>query len=290
MMTDAFAHWIRDLGVDGFRVDAAWGIERRRPSYWPAWRREVTRIKADLLLLGEAPAYDGYYFHNGFDAAFDWSGSVGHWSWQGAFDEPQIAAEWLRPALTNHGKGYDPKALILRFLNNNDTGVRFIDQHGPDVTKLAAALEFTVAGIPLMFAGDEIGARYEPYSDLHKIAWKDRFGLRPWYDDLIRLRHTVPALWSNRMVMLDAQNVAVVAYVRPAVDGGNPVLVLINFGRAAPVTIVADPSLEGFVSGRALADLLGGGEVRLSRSPGGDVSVRVPSKTALVLTPAGGPS
>jgi cyclomaltodextrinase / maltogenic alpha-amylase / neopullulanase len=287
MMTEAFAYWVREFDVDGFRVDAAWAIERRRPSYWPEWRRELKRIKADLFLLGEAPAYDGYYFHNGFDAAFDWSGSVGHWAWTGAFDEPQVAAEWLNRALTNNGKGYDPKALILRFLNNNDTGARFVDKYSADIQRLASALEFTVAGVPLMFAGDEIGASYEPYSTLHRIPWKDRFELRPWYDSLIRLRHTVPALWSNRMTLLDPQNIAVVAYVRPAADGGDAVLVLINFGRGAPLTIVSDPALDPF-GGSSFRDLLGGGEVPVSRARNGDLSLRIPAKTAFVLTPGTG--
>ena len=288
MMTEAFAYWVREFDVDGFRVDAAWGIERRRPGYWPEWRRELKRIKADLFLLGEAPAYDGYYFHNGFDAAFDWSGSVGHWAWTGAFDEPQVAAEWLNRALTNNGKGYDPKAVILRFLNNNDTGARFVDKYSADIQKLASALEFTVAGVPLMFAGDEIGASYEPYSTLHRIPWRDRFELRPWYDDLIRLRHTVPALWSNRMTLVDPQNIAVVAYVRPADEGSDPILVLVNFGRGAPVTIVSDPALGPFGRPESLRDLLTGGEVPVSRGKNGDLSLRIAAKTALVLTPGPG--
>src|SRR5206468_2294976 len=29
MITEAFVHWIRDYGIDGFRVDAAWCVERR---------------------------------------------------------------------------------------------------------------------------------------------------------------------------------------------------------------------------------------------------------------------
>jgi cyclomaltodextrinase len=288
MMTEAFAYWVREFDVDGFRVDAVWGIERRRPGYWPEWRRELKRIKADLFLLGEGPAYDGYYFHNGFDAAFDWSGSVGHWAWTGAFDEPQVAAEWLNRALTNNGRGYDRKALILRFLNNNDTGARFVDKYSADIQKLASALEFTVAGVPLMFAGDEIGASYEPYSTLHRIPWRDRFELRPWYDDLIRLRHTAPALWSNHMSLLDPQNIAVVAYVRPAHDGGGPLLVLINFGRGAPVTIVDDPALDPFGRSGPLRELLAGEEIAVSRARNGDLSLRIPAKTALVLTPGPG--
>jgi pimeloyl-ACP methyl ester carboxylesterase len=88
----------------------------------------------------------------------------------------------------------------MRFLNNNDTGARFVDQHGPKVTKVAATMQFTLPGIPAMFAGDEIGASYEPYSNLTPIPWRDRHGLRSHYERLIELRHTLPALTSAGFV------------------------------------------------------------------------------------------
>src|SRR5207247_7226217 len=39
MIIEASLHWIRDFGIDGFRVDAAWGVQRRRPGFWAEWRR-----------------------------------------------------------------------------------------------------------------------------------------------------------------------------------------------------------------------------------------------------------
>ncbi len=39
MMIEAFSYWVREFDVDGFRVDAAWAIQERRPEFWPEWRR-----------------------------------------------------------------------------------------------------------------------------------------------------------------------------------------------------------------------------------------------------------
>ena len=77
------------------------------------------------------------------------------------FDFPSEIGGLLGPAITNDPKGYAKDAIVLRFINNNDTDVRFVDQYGAGMTRVAATLQFTVPGIPAMFAGDEIGARLE---------------------------------------------------------------------------------------------------------------------------------
>ncbi len=38
MVTEASLYWLDQLGVDGYRVDAAWGVRRRQPAFWPLWR------------------------------------------------------------------------------------------------------------------------------------------------------------------------------------------------------------------------------------------------------------
>lgn len=81
-MIEAFAHWVREFGVDGFRVDVSWGVRERAPEFWPRWREELKRIDPDLLLIAEAAARDGYYFSHGFDAAYDWTEQLGQWAWR----------------------------------------------------------------------------------------------------------------------------------------------------------------------------------------------------------------
>ncbi|HEX5936585.1 MAG TPA: alpha-amylase family glycosyl hydrolase [Actinomycetota bacterium] len=288
MITEAFSYWIREFDVDGFRVDAAWGIERRAPDYWPDWREELKRIKPDLLLLAEATARESYYFRSGFDVGYDWTDHPGEWPWQDLWTFPQEVQPLLTPTLTNRGNGYPRDAIVLRFLNNNDTGERFVDQHGVKLTRVASALQFTVAGLPLLFAGDEIGIRYEPYSDLDPIPWEDRHGLREWYDRLIELRRRFPALSSREMRMLSSDWGSVVSYVRPGVPGGSPVLVVLNFSRKAEPTIEPSPALKQLLAAGPLEDVLTG--QRFTFAPGEPLRLTMPAASVRVLVPAGASS
>jgi glycosidase len=96
---------VRDIGVDGFRMDVAWGVKGRRPDFWPRWRREMKRINPDLFLLAEASGVDPYYFANGFDVAYDWTRSLGQWAWSSGFDFPQEAGPLLRERDHERRKG-----------------------------------------------------------------------------------------------------------------------------------------------------------------------------------------
>ena len=217
--------------------------------------------------------------------AYDWTTHPGQWEWQGVFGFPQDAGALLGPAITNAPRGYPRNALIMRFLDNNDTEFRFVDEYDPRLTRVAATLQFTLPGVPEIFAGDEIGASYQPYSNLTPISWKDRFGLRPFYTTLIRLRHTEPSLTSRALDLLGASPDSTFAYVRPASDGGPPVLVLLNFGRKTRISIHRTAALDAFVGG-AMRDLLTGHATALDVAAK-TISTSMPSDSMLVLVPGG---
>jgi glycosidase len=229
---EAFLYWVRDFGVDGFRVDACWGVKLRRPDFWPEWRRELKRIKPALLLIAEASARDPYWFTSGFDAAYDWTDGLGRWAWERVFDDPDRIAARLQAALTNKGRGFHEDALILRFLNNNDTGKRFITRHGVGMERVAAALLLTLPGIPCIYTGQEYGAEFEPYAWGGPILWEDKHGVRGYYRHLVSLRRQVPSLHSPHWEILQLRaSQQVFGYARYGAPGDPPALVLLNFSR-----------------------------------------------------------
>ena len=288
MITGAFVHWVRDLGIDGFRVDAAWGVKKRRPGFWPELRQAVKRVNPDVLMLAEASAVDPYYFSHGFDVGYDWTNKPGQWAWTSAFDFPSETGSLLGPAITNGSKGYAPDAIVMRFINNNDTGVRFVDQYGAPMTRVAAVLQFTLPGIPEMFAGDEIGASYEPYSNLAPIPWKDRHGLMPLYERLIRLKHETPSLNGHDIDLLETTAGSTVAYVRPPSGAGQPVLVILNFSKKQPgFSMTMTPNLAATVGDGTMHDLLTGKTVHLEVHANA-VSFPLGGTEAFVLQPGGG--
>lgn len=124
-ITDAMLGWVRTYDVDGFRVDAAWAVQQRRPGFWPELRRRLDEVKPGTMLLAEASARDPYWQRAGFDAAYDWTGELGRWAWKDVFRGTRASVERLHTALaasTDAARG--ASTLTMRFVDNNDTGDR----------------------------------------------------------------------------------------------------------------------------------------------------------------------
>jgi len=284
-MLEAFSYWVREFDVDGFRVDACWGVKLRRPDFWPEWRREMKRIKPDLLLLAEAGARDPYWFTHGYDAAYDWTDELGQWALGGVFEDPKQIASRLHGALTNEGRGFHEDALIFRFLNNNDTGPRFITRYGLELERVAAAMLLTLPGIPCVYMGQEAGLEFEPYGTVGPLSWDDGHGLRSYYARLIALRRGVSALHSREWEILEARSEGqVYAYARFDGHGGVPALVVLNF---SPVETEAEVGLSErskvFAGSGALMDVLGGEEVPVAAGAEGAIRLRLPALSARIL-------
>jgi glycosidase len=275
LVMEAFAYWVREFDVDGFRVDAAWGPKQRAPEFWPRWRAELKRIKPDLLLLAEASTRDPYYGHHGFDAAYDWTGNLGEWAWRDAFEDQPNTARRLRFAIEASAPSEIP---VFRFLENNDTGPRFRSRYGIGRTRVAAAMLLTLPGIPALYTGEEVGAAYEPYRDPRQIRWDDPFQLREWYQRLIALRREHAALRTHDIRMLDvAEGQNVLAYLRPADASSDSVLVLLNYGKSAADVPIPHDIVEKLSGGR-LSDLLTGDSVGA-----GDGNIRLGGETVRIL-------
>jgi len=260
-MLAAVSHWLRDYHVDGFRLDAAWAVRQRDPRFWPRLRARLGRIDPNVVLIAEASGRDGYYVTHGFDAAYDWTSRLGQWAWDGVFTPaggvPNLTR--LRAALTNGGKGYPEHTLLLRFLDNNDTGERFITRYGVGETRAAIELLFTLPGIPLIYDGEEVGAAFLPYDQGPPITWRDPDGWSPLYSRMARERRSVGALTAPGLQLLSTDHDAeVLAYLRPGVQGQVPALIVLNFGRApVRVRLRGTPALAEFSRARA-ADLTTG--------------------------------
>ncbi len=260
-----FAHWLRDFDVDGFRVDAAWGVRQRSPDFWPLWSAALRRIKPDLLLLAEASERDPYYKASGFDAAYDWTGKLGEWAWDAAF-RSGTPASGLRAALAAE----DDRAPIFRFLDNNDTGRRFISRYGPDEMRVAAAMLMTLPGLPCVYMGEEDGAVFEPYAQRQPIAWDGFSGIGEELRRLIALRRAEPALRSRQLSLLRSSNGAeVLAYLRPGAGADQSLLVLLNYGRVAhDVSLLDAGPARDVLGGKSVTDLISGETIAIDpRAP-----------------------
>jgi len=282
MMTDALKYWITNFQVDGYRLDAAWGPRQRAQDFWPKLEASLSAIKSNVLLLAEAGARDPYYFQNGFDLAYDWSETLGHWAWENIFENPQTAGAKLISAL--QASRHSPQQ-IARFLNNNDTGKRFISRFGPEMTRVAAVLQHSVPGVPIVYSGDDVGAEFDPYDDPAPISWSDPHKLRSHYKKLAELRERLPALHSGDFVLTSIQrNASGLAFFRSAES--SELLVILNFGNKADFTIaVPERYRKRFAVSSLLDELSGQKKTRRPVSGQDTINVQMPARSALILRP-----
>jgi cyclomaltodextrinase len=226
---------------------------------------------------------------HGFDGAYDWTIKLGEWAWTDVWTSPDQLVERLHAALTNDGFSYGEDALIFRFLNNNDTGERFVAQYGVGVTKVAAALLFTVHGTPGPYTGDEIGAEYDPYEDIEPLDWDhDPHRLRPYYRRLALLRTELGALRSRSFARVEARPASrIYAYVRSGSAADEPVLVVLNFHEADLATELVLPGQFG--AGTRFVDRLSGTNAGADgdevRAEGRMLRLAMPPYTARILVP-----
>jgi glycosidase len=232
MVIDAMKHWVVTCDIDGYRMDAAWGIRMRSPGFWPRCLRVLRSCKPDLLLIAEASALDGFYHQVGFDAAYDWSHQLGEWAWGDAFQDAATPAQVLgRQLVSSAGPGQ-----VFRFLNNNDTGQRFITTHGRRRYRTAAAVLLTAPGVPCIYMGDEVGLEFQPYARTGPVAWPADPELTEFHRRLIALRSTY-GLGSPELTLLDNDSPEhCLTYLRP-VNPSISLLCVFNFGPATLVTV-----------------------------------------------------
>jgi len=279
-MTEGFSYWVREFDVDGFRVDACWGVRERSPDFWPEFREEIKRVKPDVFLLAEATARDPWYVKNGFDVAYDWTEELGVWAWGDVFYDIPSLAQSLDDAINA-----DPQPhKVFHFLNNNDTGARFIGTYDSDTTRVAATLLLTLPGVPCIFTGDEIGAQFDPYQDVNPIDWSNDFlKMEPTYRLLCDIRNTEPSMrapdWTR--VEVKPERSGLYAYIRHMPDGSDPVLVILNFAREILNADIALPARFAGAFDGTLRDLY-----KKESVPGGSgtsLNVRMTAVDARVL-------
>ncbi|MHB8579260.1 MAG: alpha-amylase family glycosyl hydrolase [Ignavibacteriaceae bacterium] len=274
-ITEVCKYWIKKYNIDGYRFDAIWGVNSRDSNFTQQLRLSLKRLKPDILMLAEDKATHAMVFNNRFDAAYDWTAEeswVSHWSWQTNYDpnnDPTIfnnsnqnnRSALLRAALTNNGNGFAPNAKVLHFMENNDTQ-RFIAFHSLAQTKMVAALMFSLNGIPLIYNGQEIGDTDFPYTADHifypglPINYNDPNQLFPYYQSLINLRKSIPALNSDNYSEVSVTpNNYVFAFRRW--QGNQNVFCLINMGNAS-VSIPVDKMNLDSTKNYYLTDMLNG--------------------------------
>jgi glycosidase len=194
---------------------------------------------------------------------------------------------------------YPPQAAAVSFnlIDSHDTNrALFVLTEPPIIPaqrlRLAALLQFTTVGAPMVYYGDEVainapgkGGFGDPYNrapypwpdasgDVHTYGPQDIQTLI-FYSQLASVRHSLAALRSGSLVTLFANSdVYVFARVAPP---NKPVVVALNKSSGDPQVTIP---LKGLYSAGVLADQLTGDTFSVS---GGKVRVTVPARSGRIL-------
>lgn len=188
--------WLEEVGVDGFRLDAAKHIYedsrvKDNQEWWKVYRSELEAIKPDNYLVGEvwdnsefvAPFLHGLPALFNFDLAFSMLESIKR--------EKSVTAyiskhSWEVDESTAFEAGYmKNQAIYINeteayhdaiFLSNHDQN-RILSALDRDINKgkLAAAMLLTMPGTPYLYYGEEIGMLgMKPDPNIREpFLWKD---------------------------------------------------------------------------------------------------------------------
>ncbi|WP_211194944.1 alpha-amylase MalA [Halorhabdus amylolytica] len=221
-LLDAIEKWVRV--VDGFRCDMAWAVPK---PFWQEIRETVKEIDPDFLLMDETIPYVADFHNLCFDVHFD-AGLYFDLLQIGHGDQP---AEQLYGSLeSRHRIGFPDHAGFLTYIENHDEE-RYVSEVGTHAVRAAATATFTLPGIPMIYAGQEIGERQRRGETHWGHTDED---LLEFYQRLSATRERIDALGYEadfEPVDVETDSEQVVAYARDNDD--ERYVVVLNFDRGA---------------------------------------------------------
>lgn len=218
-MIETSLYWVNEFAVDGFRSDAA---EQVPADFWRSWREALKAANPDLLLLSESGGLEMY--RAGFEVAYDWETRD---KFIKALLTPELTQQALDP-ITAEQRSANEQLWRLRYLENHDQERIAAATNRSVQRRAAAAFLLTLPGLPLIYAGQEIGATERPsLFDPHTVnfAAGDQ-NLRAIYAGLIKLRKQHPALRDGMFTSLSTNNQQFLLFERATAE--QRVLVFIN--------------------------------------------------------------
>ena len=260
--------WMKEAGVDGFRLDAAKYIypetqQEKTVKWWEEFRAEAQKIKKNVIIVGEVwgPGKEiAPYIKNGMTACFNFqlADSI-RISLKEEKDHYMLQTWWQ---IHDVYKKENPAWEDAIFLSNHDIN-RIMTDIGPkpEKAKVAATLLLTLPGNPFIYYGEEIGMLgekpdefiREPFlwnmegEDRGQTTWEKPFSsssqtVKPlryqiedpksiyhYYKDLINLRNKSLALSKGTFQPYVQENRKIIAYYR-ASENENW-LILINLSK-----------------------------------------------------------
>lgn len=168
-MIDIGKFWLGEIGVDGFRLDAAKHIYSKESSeideendhkWWREFRAEMEKVKPNVVLVGEvwdSATVVAPYLNDGLTSAFNFDLSSHILESVRSESDTGIVSSLtrIRDYFNNVSNG---KYIDSTFITNHDMNRVMSELNGNiDQGKMAASLLLTLPGNPFIYYGEETG-------------------------------------------------------------------------------------------------------------------------------------
>ena len=294
-------YWIRNYGIDGWRLDAAQyadaggnnGSDATNHQIWQEFRNAVKGANPNAFIFGEYWG-NANAWTNGtpwqWDAATNYDGftqPVSEWitgedySGNAASISASQFDNWLRGTRANYPE--DVQQVMANFLSSHDI-TRFGERAGGDIqkTELAAIFQMTYVGLPTIYYGDEYGMRggADP-DDRRTFDWSQVSSGNAsiaLFHKLIAIREAYPALRSGSFITLltdDANKI----YSFGRMDQKNRIAVVLNQDSQSHMVTIPAYQLS-MMNGSKVTDELTGNVYQVQN---GQVTVDVEGEGGVVL-------
>lgn len=235
------AFWL-DLGVDGFRLDAAMHIYAHAETdqsveWWVEFKNHLESIKPDVYLVAEVWDKSNVVapYYAGFDSCFNFDlANLIMLSARGGsdFGLARVAERFI-----NRYAEHSDWIIDAPFLTNHDQDRVMSVLDDVDKAKIAASVYLTLPGNPFVYYGEEIGMKgsgqdenkREPFkwydvSGPGQTTWRtSNFNTGAWQPSLETQQGDPDSLWSHyrRLIHLRENNLCLKVGSITPVDTGN---------------------------------------------------------------------
>lgn len=207
--------WMKNYNVDGFRFDTAdnpYGKDRMVPAAtWTFIGNNLKSVNPRVILLGECCNPELSLSPFNMDYA--------NYSLQ-----PAVASATKMQDASNLSKVFSqlhsahPRGMLhTSIMQNWDMDLDLNMYAGPDGTLCAAVFNFTIEGVPMVFAGEEVGNDRGGYNTHTPVNWGSCLAIRfsAFYKSLGKLRRNHEALRRGNTTWLRSSDAAgLIAFTR----------------------------------------------------------------------------
>lgn len=256
-------------GVDGWRLDVANEVEDVDPDFWREWRNLVKEINPEAYIVGEiwdnayrylkGDKFDGVMNYRFRDALLSFIAKGKRTAVEFAAKLAKINFDYPRQALYS----------LQNLIGSHDTA-RFLTEAGgnKERLKLAALMQFTYPGAPMIYYGDEIGMQGEKDPDCRRtMIWQERpNGKKPdrdlfnYYSTLAAIRKKEIALRRGSLEYILPEEQEKVFGMRRLYEG-QELIILLNAGERE---VHFELPLE--IENGQVTDLLSGNQINVKES------------------------